>query len=72
MTALNIAVAGASGRMGRMLIEAILNADDLKLSGALDTPARRPSAPMPACSWARPPACSSNPTWPVAWPVPTC
>ena len=38
MTALNIAVAGASGRMGRMLIEAILNADDLKLAGALDTP----------------------------------
>lgn len=38
MTVLNIAVAGASGRMGRMLIEAILNADDLQLAGALDTP----------------------------------
>ena len=36
MTALKIAVAGASGRMGRMLIEAIINADDLALAGALD------------------------------------
>ena len=36
MTLLNIAVAGASGRMGRMLIEAIQNADDMRLSGALD------------------------------------
>jgi 4-hydroxy-tetrahydrodipicolinate reductase len=33
---LNIAVAGAGGRMGRMLIEAVLAADDLRLSGALD------------------------------------
>ncbi|MFL9924416.1 4-hydroxy-tetrahydrodipicolinate reductase [Herbaspirillum lusitanum] len=39
MTALKLAVAGASGRMGRMLIEAIQNADDLTLAGALDTPA---------------------------------
>ena len=31
-----IAVAGASGRMGQMLIEAIRLADDCKLSGALD------------------------------------
>jgi 4-hydroxy-tetrahydrodipicolinate reductase len=36
MAELNIAVAGASGRMGRMLIEAIAAAPDLKLSGALD------------------------------------
>jgi 4-hydroxy-tetrahydrodipicolinate reductase len=35
---MNIAVAGASGRMGRMLVEAILNADDARLSGALDIP----------------------------------
>ena len=34
--ALRIAVAGASGRMGRMLIEAISEADDLVLAGALD------------------------------------
>ena len=34
---LNIAVAGASGRMGRMLIEAVLASDDCRLSGALDT-----------------------------------
>ena len=36
MNQLKIAVAGASGRMGRMLIEAILNADDTVLVGALD------------------------------------
>lgn len=35
---LKIAVAGASGRMGRMLIEAVLNAPDCQLSGALDRP----------------------------------
>ena len=33
---LNIAVAGAGGRMGRMLIEAVAAAGDLRLSGALD------------------------------------
>ncbi|MDQ9170037.1 4-hydroxy-tetrahydrodipicolinate reductase [Oxalobacteraceae bacterium R-40] len=36
MNQLKIAVAGASGRMGRMLIEAVQNADDAILSGALD------------------------------------
>ncbi len=36
MSALRIAVAGASGRMGRMLIEAVRGADDLVLAGALD------------------------------------
>jgi len=35
---MKIAVAGASGRMGRMLIEAIANADDANLAGALDIP----------------------------------
>jgi len=35
---LRIAVAGASGRMGRMLIEAVLGAPDLTLHGALDVP----------------------------------
>ena len=34
-----ICVAGASGRMGRMLIEAVSQADDCQLSGALDLPA---------------------------------
>jgi len=34
----NICVAGASGRMGRMLVEAVQNADDCQLSGALDMP----------------------------------
>jgi 4-hydroxy-tetrahydrodipicolinate reductase len=33
---LRIAVAGASGRMGRMLVEAVLAADDLALHAALD------------------------------------
>jgi 4-hydroxy-tetrahydrodipicolinate reductase len=32
----HIAIAGASGRMGRMLIEAVQNATDAKLTGALD------------------------------------
>ena len=31
-----VAVAGASGRMGHMLIEAIANASDCRLTGALD------------------------------------
>jgi len=33
-----IAIAGASGKMGRMLIEAVSQADDCQLSGALDVP----------------------------------
>ncbi|MGV8899886.1 MAG: 4-hydroxy-tetrahydrodipicolinate reductase [Burkholderiaceae bacterium] len=36
MNIMKIAVAGASGRMGRMLIEAIHNANDATLTGALD------------------------------------
>ena len=35
---LRIAIAGASGRMGRMLIEAVQAAPDMQLSGALDRP----------------------------------
>jgi len=38
MDLLRIAVAGASGRMGRMLIEAVSAADDAVLAGALDVP----------------------------------
>ncbi|SDX92488.1 dihydrodipicolinate reductase [Collimonas sp. OK242] len=38
MTQMKIAVAGASGRMGRMLVEAIQNADDALLAGALGMP----------------------------------
>ena len=34
--ALRVAIAGASGRMGRMLVEAVLASDDLRLAGALD------------------------------------
>ena len=36
MKPMNIAVAGASGRMGRMLIEAIAADPDASLAGALD------------------------------------
>ena len=36
MTATTLAIAGASGRMGRMLIEAVQAADDCRLAGALD------------------------------------
>ena len=39
MTSLKIAVAGASGRMGQMLVEAIGTAPDAALSGALDVAA---------------------------------
>jgi len=35
---MKIAVAGASGRMGRMLVEAVLGAPDAELAGALDIP----------------------------------
>ena len=36
MTELKIAIAGASGRMGHILIEAVGNAPDAVLAGALD------------------------------------
>lgn len=39
MSGLRIAVAGASGRMGKMLVEAILASEDTQLTGALDVPA---------------------------------
>ncbi len=35
---IGIAIAGASGRMGRMLVEAVLDAPDCRLAGALDVP----------------------------------
>lgn len=38
MRTLNITVAGASGRMGRALLEGIAQAPDLRLHGALDRP----------------------------------
>ena len=39
MSLLKIAIAGASGRMGRMLVEAVNGADDACLVGALEVPA---------------------------------
>jgi 4-hydroxy-tetrahydrodipicolinate reductase len=47
---LNIAIAGASGRMGRMLIEAVVNAPDCRLSGALDRP-DSPALGQDASAW---------------------
>ena len=49
-TPLAIAVAGASGRMGHMLIEAIQAADDCRLAGALDI-AGSPALGQDAAAW---------------------
>ena len=49
-TPLAIAVAGASGRMGHMLIEAILAAGDCRLAGALDI-AGSPAIGQDAAAW---------------------
>lgn len=38
MAELRLAIAGAGGRMGRMLIDAVLASPDCRLSGALDVP----------------------------------
>jgi 4-hydroxy-tetrahydrodipicolinate reductase len=38
MDMIRFAIAGASGRMGRMLIETILASPGAKLAGALDIP----------------------------------
>ena len=35
---MKVVIAGATGRMGRMLVEAVTAAPDLSLSGALDMP----------------------------------
>jgi 4-hydroxy-tetrahydrodipicolinate reductase len=59
MTQMNIAIAGAGGRMGRILIEAVQNADDARLSARWTAPVRsRPTRPpssasRPACRWSR-------------------
>jgi len=45
-----VAVAGASGRMGRMLIEAMTATDDLSLAGALDV-ATSPAIGQDATAW---------------------
>ena len=47
---LPIAVAGATGRMGHMLIEAILDAQDTRLAGALDI-AASPALGQDAAAW---------------------
>jgi 4-hydroxy-tetrahydrodipicolinate reductase len=50
MNLLKIAIVGASGRMGRMLIEAISQADDTQLTGALDV-ASSPAIGQDASIW---------------------
>ena len=35
---MRVAIAGSAGRMGRMLVEAVLDATDLRLAGALEAP----------------------------------
>jgi 4-hydroxy-tetrahydrodipicolinate reductase len=47
---LSVAVAGASGRMGHMLIEAIRASDDCQLAGALDIPSS-PAIGNDACAF---------------------
>ena len=54
MNPLKIAVAGASGRMGKMLVEAIGNAADTVLSGALDVAASPAIGSDPAAFLGRP------------------
>ncbi len=62
-----VAIAGATGRMGQMLIEAVRASGDCRLAGALDrdgSPAlgQDASAFLPATPAAYP----SPPTWPPA------
>jgi len=47
---MRIAIAGASGRMGRMLIEAVSQSSDLKLTAALDI-AGAPMLGQDACGF---------------------
>ena len=47
---MRVAFAGASGRMGRMLIEAVQAADDCVLAGALDVPGS-PALGLDATAW---------------------
>ena len=56
MNKIRIAVAGASGRMGRMLVESILKAPDTALVAAFETLRERQSMPvstMVAAPWAQ-------------------
>jgi 4-hydroxy-tetrahydrodipicolinate reductase len=47
---IRVAIAGASGRMGRMLIEAVQQAADCRLAGALDRPGS-PALGQDATAW---------------------
>jgi hypothetical protein len=69
---LKLAVTGASGRMGRMLIEAVVASGDCRLSGALDLPGSPAIGQDAGAFLGRPPAWRSRPTCEPAWPAPTC
>jgi hypothetical protein len=53
---IKVVIAGASGRMGKTLLEAVAGAADMRLHGALD----RPGSPL---SWAVMPANWWAPRW---------
>ena len=69
---LKIAVAGASGRMGRMLVEAVCASSDCVLGGALDVAGSPALGTDPLARWAAPATCASAPTCAPAWPAATC
>ena len=63
---LRVSVAGASGRMGQMLVEAVRDSGDCVLSGALDVSGSAAMGQDVALLPATPRACASPPTWPLA------
>lgn len=70
MTQIRIAIAGASGRMGRMLIETTLKAEDAVLVAAFERPESISSAVMPASSVACSAVCQSLAMWVKGLPAP--
>jgi 4-hydroxy-tetrahydrodipicolinate reductase len=69
MSDMNIAIAGAGGRMGRILIEAVLAAPDARLAGALIAPAAAISAATRPRFSGQPAGVPWRPSWRRAWPV---
>ena len=50
MPMINIAITGASGRMGRALVQAVSQSEGLRLTGATERAGSAASARMPASS----------------------
>ena len=72
MSKIRVAVAGAGGRMGHMLIEAVMASDDCQLSGALDI-ANNPLLGQDAAAFlGRASGVSSRRKCREAWAKPTC